>query len=167
MNTTTLYPNFEFFRSCILEHGGPDLQEIAFDSESKAYEACEFLLNKRRIRFRAAKTTPKKSGQFVTIWKRNPESGVTMPWEKSDAIDFALLFCADAHKKGFLLLPEFVLEKQGLIATAQNKGKRGFRIYAPWDIATNAQAKKTKAWQLPFFIECTANSFTTLFDHLK
>ena len=167
MNTKTLYPNFEFFRSCILQYGGPDLQEISFDSESRAYEACEFLLNKRRIRFRAAKMTPKKSGQFVTIWKRNPESGTTMPWEKSDAIDFALLFCDATHKKGFFLLPKSVLEKEGLITTVQKKGKRGFRIYAPWDIPTNAQAKKTKAWQLPFFTECTEKSFTVFLDHLK
>ncbi|RYE38879.1 MAG: MepB domain containing protein, partial [Sphingobacteriales bacterium] len=30
-------------------------------------------------------------------------------------------------------------------------GKRGFRVYPPWDLTENSQARKTQQWQLEYF----------------
>ena len=32
-------------------------------------------------------------------------------------------------------------------------GKRGIRVYPPWDTPINSQAKKTQDWQLRYFLE--------------
>ena len=44
--------------------------EPIMDAESAEYGACTFTLNDLSIRFRIAKITPTKVGQFVTLWER-------------------------------------------------------------------------------------------------
>lgn len=61
-----------------------------FDAESKAYGACSFELNGKTVQYRAAKITPTKTGQFVTIWKRNTD-GITEPFSVSDNIDLIVI----------------------------------------------------------------------------
>ncbi len=56
------------------------------DEESSDYEACSFQLDELSVRFRVAKVTPTKIGQFVTFWKRLPGHAI-QPYDLSDAID--------------------------------------------------------------------------------
>lgn len=163
----TSYPNFNRIKEYLAELEIFDLQEIHFETESQEYEACEFVLNRRKIKFRSAKTTPKKKGQFVTIWKRHKQTKETMPWDKKDDIHFLMLFTHTENRKGFFLFPAAVLEKHGLLTTDVKTGKRGFRIYSPWDEVTSTQAQKTKAWQLPFFRECNKQCFLEVLMQLK
>jgi hypothetical protein len=44
------------------------------------------------------------------------------------------------------------LVDQGIITNNGKEGKRGIRVYPPWDIAPNRQAMKTQSWQLKYFI---------------
>ena len=37
------------------------------------------------------------------------------------------------------------------LTTVQKPGKRGFRLYTPWDTDLNASAAKAWAWQRGFF----------------
>lgn len=60
------------------------------DSECEEYFGHSFQLNQFSIKFRKAKITPKKIGQFVTLWKRNPESKQTEPFTSEDLLIFTL-----------------------------------------------------------------------------
>lgn len=99
---------------------------------------------------RTAKTTPKKIGQFVSIWKRNKE-GVTTPRDLEDDFDFLIIQCETETQKGRFVFPKIILAKKGIISTVEKEGKRGIRVYPPWDKAENKQAIKTQQWQLKYF----------------
>jgi hypothetical protein len=45
------------------------------ERESLEYAACSFKLNSMSVKFRVAKITPTKIGQFVTLWKRVSKGG--------------------------------------------------------------------------------------------
>lgn len=45
----------------------------------------------------------------------------------------------------------FWLTKELLRETGK-EGKRGIRVYSPWDMATNKQAEKTQTWQTGYFL---------------
>jgi hypothetical protein len=131
--------------------------ELAFsnlkiETESGEYGACTFHLNDLSITFRAAKITPTKIGQFVTLWKRNLE-GITEPFNISDAIDFAIICTRREADFGAFIFPKSVLQEKGVLSVDNKEGKRGFRVYPPWDIAINKQAKQTQEWQLKYFLE--------------
>jgi hypothetical protein len=52
---------------------GFELSNIEIEKESSEYCAYRFEINTKKILFRQAKITPTKTGQFVTLWKRNIE----------------------------------------------------------------------------------------------
>lgn len=126
-------------------------------SESKEYSACSFKLNNKNIVFRQAKTTPKKVGQFVTIWKRNA-AGITQPFDETDPIDFIIIVCERTHRFGAFILPKAVLQEKKIFSSNGIDGKRGIRVYPTWDIAINPQSKRTQNWQAKYFIEFDGNS---------
>jgi hypothetical protein len=134
-----------------------DVCELAFsnlkiETESAEYGACTFHLNDYHITFRVAKITPTKIGQFVTHWKRNLE-GITEPFHISDDIDFAIICTRRDADFGAFIFPKSVLQEKGILSDDNKEGKRGFRVYPPWDIAINKQAKQTQEWQLKYFLE--------------
>lgn len=120
------------------------------DVESKEYTACSFKLNEKHVVFRTSKITPKKVGQFVTIWKRNNQ-GITQPFTKSDALDYLIVFSCSGSNKGLFIFPKHVLIEKDVI-TDKKEGKRGIRVYPSWDKAVNAQAEKTQRWQTTYFL---------------
>ncbi len=126
--------------------------DLKIDAESAEYGACSFHLNERFLTFRVAKITPTKIGQFVTLWKRNQE-GITAPFDTSDHIDFVMICTRCDAQFGAFILPKSVLHQKGILADENKDGKRGFRVYPPWDIAQNNQAKQTQEWQLKYFLE--------------
>ncbi|SCA64129.1 hypothetical protein SCG7086_CE_00030 [Chlamydiales bacterium SCGC AG-110-P3] len=62
------------------------VSDLVYDLESKKYGACSFILNSKVVVFRVARITPKKIGQFVTLWKR-AESGPIRPYDLTDSAD--------------------------------------------------------------------------------
>ena len=108
------------------------------------------MVNEARIIFREAKITPKKIGHFVSVWRRN-ELGVTQPYELTDEFDFYIIKCQSGNKIGQFVFPKDELAKREIVTTKESEGKRGFRVYPPWDKAENKQAIKTQAWQLNYF----------------
>ncbi len=66
---------------------------------------------------------------------------------------------------GQFIFPKTVLSKYGIISDNKNKGKRGIRIYPPWDKAINKQAKNTQKWQLNYFLEINNNKIN--YEHAK
>jgi len=131
------------------------LTDLTLASESKEYAACTFLLGKRSVVYRAAKITPTKTGQFVTIWKRK-KGGPIEPYNSSDDIDFIIISTAAHDRSGQFIFTKSILIEKGIVSHLDKEGKRGIRVYSPWDKALNKQALQTQQWQSAFFLETTA-----------
>lgn len=120
--------------------------------ESQEYGACTFLLNAMSVKFRSAKITPTKAGQFVTLWKRDA-AGHTKPHEASDAIDLFIIGTRRDERLGQFVFPKSILLEEGILTSKTKPGKRGFRVYPSWDAAENKQAQASQHWQLDYFLE--------------
>ncbi|WP_442587262.1 MepB family protein [Pedobacter sp. AW31-3R] len=136
---------------------GFKLTDPVFDTESKAYAACSFVLNGKLIHHRKSKITPTKTGQFVTIWKRNAQ-GITTPFDFSDHFDFIVITACGGQEVGQFIFPKAVLAEKAIISSNGREGKRGIRVYPPWDKAESQQAAKTIAWQTRYFISMGAHA---------
>lgn len=136
------------------------------DLECEEYLGYNFQLNHYHIKFRKSKITPKKIGQFVTLWKRNPDSKQTEPFSNSDPFDFFIIYAELDNRSGFFFFPKTTLAHQYILTLAQKEGKRGFRVYPDWDIPQNKQAEKTKNWQGKFFIDLSSTSHLNEFKEI-
>jgi hypothetical protein len=125
---------------------------LKIEKESKEYGACTFDINGLKVLYREAKITPTKIGQFVTIWKRNNE-GITEPFNVNDDIDLVVISCRNGKQFGQFVFPKTILGDKKIFTKNNIEGKRGIRVYPPWDIAMNKQAIQTQVWQLEYFLE--------------
>ncbi|MGW2616283.1 MepB family protein [Streptomyces sp. NPDC001500] len=121
------------------------------EAESAEYAAYEFTLDGLDVRFRAARTTPTKAGQFVTVWKRSP-AGPIQPFDVTDAVDLFVISTRDDRHFGQFVFPLDALRRHGVVSANGSGGKRAFRVYPPWVTPANRQAGSTQAWQLGFFL---------------
>jgi hypothetical protein len=137
------------------------INNVEADKESAAYKGTEFIINNHRIKFRVAKITPTKIGQFVTFYKRKG-SGLIMPYESQDLFDFLIVVVRNKNHFGLFIFPKKVLCERGVVSTEQKEGKRAMRVYPSWDKTDNAQARKTQSWQLEWFTEIPENSAADL-----
>ena len=141
----------EKLEKILQKHFELPFSEITQDSECEEYFGFNFKINQINFKFRKSKLTPKKMGQFVTLWKRNAE-GKTIPFDINDNFDFYIIAVEENHHSGFFIFPKTILEKENYISGKIKSGKRGFRIYTDWHFPNNKQAEKTKLWQTQFFI---------------
>ncbi|MFG2141279.1 MepB family protein [Streptomyces sp. NPDC048650] len=125
------------------------------EPESAAYGAYSFTLDGRSVRFRAARITPTKTGQFVTVWKRSPD-GPIAPFDSGDGIDLFVISTRDAGRFGQFVFPWEVLRRRGIVSADGTGGKRAFRVYPPWACTTGRQARATQTWQLDHFLDIGA-----------
>lgn len=152
----------------IFQKSGLLISQIVPDLECEEYSGYNFKLNHFNIKFRKAKITPKKTGQFVTLWKRNAETKETEPFDIDDKFDFYIIAAESDKKFGFFFFPQNILCKKQILSNQLKPGKRGFRIYPDWDIPTNKQAEKTQNWQAKFFINVSeSNSLEKLRNILQ
>jgi hypothetical protein len=135
-----------------------EFSNLIIDSESAEYQACSFQLNSFQIIHRLSKITPTKIGQFVAIWKRN-DKGITAPFDASDNFDFILITSKSGENLGQFVFPKSVLLEKGIISNNNTSGKRGIRVYPPWDVPTSKQAEKTQLWQTKYFYSINNDSF--------
>lgn len=154
-NTLTLlnsiHDDLKVVKELVYDKCGFDLTNLKQNIESKEYGACTFELNGKTILQRVSKITPTKTGQFVTIWKRNG-NGITEPLDNSDDFDFIIITARDKDNFGQFIFPKSVLADYGIITRNGKEGKRGIRVYPPWYIATNKQVMKTQSWQTQYFL---------------
>jgi hypothetical protein len=132
------------------------INNLQIESESREYEACTFELNGLKIKHRLSKITPTKTGQFVTIWKRN-EAGITTPFNDQDEFDLLIISTNSVDRSGQFIFPKDILIQHKIITKNGIEGKRGIRVYPPWDIVTNKQAEKTQQWQASYFLQIDVN----------
>ena len=161
MATESFQTDLQLAEKLLYNECGFQLQHLVWNSESANYGACSFELNNKLIQYRVANITPTKIGQFVAIWKRNSE-GITAPFDVSDSLDFMIISVRDSENFGQFIFPKSVLVSHGIISQNEKGGKRGIRVYAPWDKPENKQAIKTQAWQVNYFVEIKKNSHLDL-----
>ena len=161
MATESFQTDLQLAEKLLYNECGFQLQNLIWNSENANYAACSFELNIYKIQFRVANITPTKIGQFVAIWKRNNE-GITAPFDVSDSLDFMIISVRDSENFGQFIFPKSVLVSHGIISQNEKGGKRGIRVYAPWDKPENKQAIKTQAWQVNYFVEIRENSHLDL-----
>lgn len=135
---------------------GFDCSQPLVEAQNAEYGAYLFHLNSLSIRFRVAKTTPTKVGQFVTLWHRIGDGSI-QPYDVSDPVDFFVISTRNGNNFGQFVFPKHVLFKQDIVANQGEGGKRAIRVYPPWDKTTSRQAQKTQKWQLDYFLETPIN----------
>ncbi len=164
-NTLTTLNSFhndlKVVKELVYDQCGFHLTNFQLHSESVEYGACSFELDGRTIQHRVSKITPTKTGQFVTIWKRN-KRGITEPFNILDNIDFIIITSKSGDNFGQFIFPKSVLADNGIITRNGKEGKRGIRVYPPWDIPTNKQSEKTQHWQTNYFVTIKNDSQTDL-----
>ena len=157
----SIHSDLNVVKELVYDKCGFDLSNLNQNIESSEYGACTFELNGKRVQQRISKITPTKTGQFVTIWKRN-KNGITEPFDILDDIDFIIITSKSGDNFGQFIFPKSVLADNGIIKRNGKEGKRGIRVYPPWDIATNKQAEKTQSWQTKYFLTIKKENTTDL-----
>lgn len=126
------------------------------EPECSEYGGYVFKLNGLSIRFRVAKMTPTKIGQFVTLWKRIG-NGPIQPYDLCDPIDYFVISARKDTHFGQFVFPKSILYDHDIVSKMNKGGKRAMRVYPSWDKPTSKQAQKTQAWQLAYFLEIPKN----------
>ncbi|MCX7125464.1 MAG: MepB family protein [Gammaproteobacteria bacterium] len=164
INFMITHPDLQLAENLVYKKLNLSCNNIISELESKEYCAATFNLNHHRILFRISKITPTKTGQFVTLWKRI-NNGPTQPFDLSDLIDFVIIGVRSQENVGQFIFPKTILVQKNIFSKNNVGGKRGIRVYAPWDAANSKQALSTKKWQSEFFIDF--NESATLCDRAK
>ncbi len=146
-------------KELVYDKCGFDIAEYTIENESQEYGACSYQLNGMTVKFRVSKITPTKTGHFVTIWKRN-EKGITQPFDETDQIDFIVISSRNGNNFGQFVFPKSVLIDKRIISGSFHVGKRGIRVYPPWDMAASKQAEETQRWQTKYFLRIHNNDLT-------
>ncbi|NVI84974.1 MepB family protein [Janthinobacterium sp. BJB401] len=122
------------------------------EAESAEYGACRTELHGKRLVLRVAKTTPTKTGQFVTVWKRPHPDADIAPLDEADPVDVVIIAVSDEVQHGFFIFPRSVLVERGVMSRAGAGGKRALRVYPPWCAPESVQALRTQRWQSACFV---------------
>ncbi|MEU7164550.1 MepB family protein [Streptomyces morookaense] len=153
---TGLHDDLLSAKALVYEPGGFACSTPVPEPESAEYAACAFTVDGRSVRFRVARTTPTKAGQFVTVWQRSAE-GPIRPFGAADGVDLFVISSRDDDGFGQFVFPRDVLVRRGIVSHDGSGGKRGFRVYPPWVTTTGRQARSTRAWQVDHFFHLGRN----------
>lgn len=160
MTTTNAFQNdLNIAKKLVYDQCNLSFGNLNWNAESMEYGACSFELNGKKIEHRTSKITPTKIGQFVTLWKRN-QNGITEPLDSNDQIDFVIITARSGDNLGQFIFPTTVLTEKGIITQNGKSGKRGIRVYPPWDIPKSKQAEKTQNWQKNYFLTIKTDGST-------
>jgi hypothetical protein len=121
------------------------------DSGGGDYHSCSFTLGGKHVLFRAAKITPSKIGQFVTLWKRSSK-GITGPFGDGCGYDLVIISVQKDKHFGQFVFSKSAMIEHGIFSSVKAGGKRGFRVYPSWDHTASTQATLTQNWQSAYFI---------------
>ncbi|WP_067691320.1 MepB family protein [Nocardia jejuensis] len=147
-----LYAAREFFWST-----GQQCSAAIAEPESAKYGAYAFSVDGTAVRFRIAKTTPTKPGQFVTVWQRSPQ-GPIRPFDVADQIGFFVIGVHQGPNQGWFVFSQDALVERNIVSRNGIGGKRGFRLYPPWVSVPTGQARRSQSWQLEHFRSADRNS---------
>lgn len=143
---------FALCRTALWEPAGLDVEAPQPEAESADYAACISRVNGAAIRFRLARVTPTKIGQFVTLWQRSA-AGPIAPFDLADGVDYFVVATLAGASRGAFVFPLAELAAQGVVSRAGAGGKRAIRVYPPWDRPVARQAIQTQRWQGAYFLD--------------
>lgn len=146
-----VHPDFLAVADLVYRPLGLECSALETEPESAEYGACRLKLGGLSLLFRVSKITPKKVGQFVTLWKRIG-NGPTQPFAVSDPIDLFVISCRSGPHFGQFVFPKSVLCGKDIVSDDDEGGKRGIRVYPPWDEPESRQALHTQNWQVAYFL---------------
>ena len=126
------------------------------EADNAEYGAYLFTLEGRRVKFRVAKITPTKIGQFVTLYKRVGKQPI-QPYDALDPFDLLVISTRHGELFGQFVMPKSLLVQQAILSKAGQGGKRALRVYPPWDQTSSRQAQNTQHRQLRYFLELPHN----------
>lgn len=161
-----LHPDLLAAKALVYDPSGLVCSRPVPEAESAEYGAHGFTVDGSAVRFRVARTTPTKVGQFVTVWKRSADGGPIRPYDSGDPVDLFVISTRDTGDgvgddsggtggsggSGQFVFPRAVLRERDIVSTDGVGGKRGFRVYPPWVTTTNRQAGRTQKWQVEYFL---------------
>lgn len=128
------------------------LKAVREEVQNSDYGAGLFQLNSKSIRFRVAKITSTKIGQFVAFWEKNEENkNQAFSYEKATDLLVINTFTRE-DDFGQFVFPKEVLVKQNILKTDTTKGKMAIRVYPSWENPTSKLAIETQKWQLEYFV---------------
>jgi len=143
------------------------IKNIREETQNSDYGAGIFQLNSKSVRFRVAKITPTKVGQFVSFWEKD-EANKNQAFSYDNATDLLVINTFNNNGDfGQFVFPKEVLLKQNILKTANTKGKMAIRVYPSWDTPTSKQAIATKKWQSPYFVKTDATTSLSKHELLK
>ena len=76
-----------------------------------------------------------------------------MPYDMADSFDLLVISVRAGDHFGQFVFPKNILLQKRNSFKDGIGGKRALRVYPPWDVTDNPQAKKSQAWQLAYFFE--------------
>lgn len=145
--TAFAYINEQLYMPCRLTP-----HAICEEVQNAAYGAGRFCFGETSIRFRVAKATPTKLGQFVVIWEKD-QQGKNQSFSEETAMDLLVVNTfTDSNRFGQFIFPKEVLKKHKILRTDTTKGKMAIRVYPSWDNPTSKQAIATQKWQSEYFM---------------
>ncbi len=104
--------SFKLFQERFLTPLGRTVANIEREHESAEYGAIRFEMDGKTCLYRQAKHTPKKIGQFVTLWKRPTPSSEIAPFDRTDGIDQVFIFVYEHTRLGvFIFGPQLLVQK--------------------------------------------------------
>ncbi|MDG5471272.1 MepB family protein [Jeotgalibacillus sp. ET6] len=137
------------------------------EAQNSDYGAGIFQLNSKSVRFRVAKITPNKIGQFVAFWEKDRnQKNQAFSYEEATDLMVINTFTKENHL-GQFVFPKQVLLKQNILKTATAKGKMAIRVYPGWEKPTSKQAIKTQKWQLEYFVDLSLSHHSPIQELLK
>jgi len=143
------------------------IENIQEEAQNSEYGAGVFQLNSKSVRFRVAKITANKKGQFVTFWEKDRDNK-NQPFSYINATDLLVVNTFANHSNfGQFIFPQEILLKHNILKTDSSKGKMAIRVYPSWDILTSKQAIATQKWQLRYFINLTNTNRFPMHDLIK
>ena len=122
------------------------------ESESAKYDAFRLALNGASVVYRAAKTTPTKIGQFVTLWHRPDPAGPIAPLDSASDVALVIVAVSDGVRHGHFVFDRSTLLQQGVMSRDQLGGKLAIRVYPPWSEPVAMDAIRTQNWQSRCFL---------------
>lgn len=147
-----LHPALELARHLVYAPHGLVITNVVSEQESADYAGHSLRVDGLACRFRVAKTTPTKNGQFVTLWRRSKE-GPIRPFGDGDDLDLVIVSVGSDEHSGQFVFPRRALVAHGILSRPGREGKRAFRVYPPWVATESAQAARTQRWQAEHFLE--------------
>ncbi|MEU5950882.1 MepB family protein [Streptomyces sp. NPDC047525] len=150
-DTTRVHADLVAAKELVYDPCGFACSQPVPEAESADYAAHTLTIDGLAVRYRAARTTPTKVGQFVTVWKRSP-GGPIQPFDTTDSVDLFVISARDQEHFGQFVFSMDALSRRGVVSVHGSGGKRAFRVYPPWVTTTNRQAGSAQAWQLEHFL---------------